>query len=120
MIGLLADFGQKCSRCGFSESIPLFWLILGFAGQMVFAARFLVQWIVSEKVKMSIIPVAFWYLSIVGSLVSLVYAFLRRDPVFILAYLFNSVIYVRNLVLLARRGESLSPFALPRVEKSDG
>jgi lipid-A-disaccharide synthase-like uncharacterized protein len=120
MIAMLADFGKKCSQCGFAESIPLFWLILGFSGQAVFAARFIVQWLVSEKLKMSVIPIGFWYLSISGSLVSLVYALRQRDPVFILAYLFNSVVYVRNLILLARRGESLSPFALPKAASSKG
>lgn len=76
------------------------WLGIGFVGQMFFTMRFLVQWVYSEMRKKSIIPTAFWYLSIVGSSLLLAYAFYRKDPVFILGYLFNSVVYIRNLVLI--------------------
>ncbi|HON00628.1 MAG TPA: lipid-A-disaccharide synthase N-terminal domain-containing protein [Acidobacteriota bacterium] len=76
------------------------WEFIGFLGLGVFSARFIVQWIVSERKKESVIPVSFWYLSIVGSLLLLAYAFRQRDPVFILSYLFNGFIYVRNLVLI--------------------
>ena len=76
-----------------------FWLLVGFVGQAVFSARFIVQWIASERAKRSVVPKAFWYLSIVGSVVTLAYAVHKDDPVFCLAYLFNSLIYVRNLML---------------------
>lgn len=76
------------------------WLIIGFVGQAIFSLRFIVQWIVSEKEKKSIIPVFFWHLSIAGSLVLLIYSIHRKDPVFILGQLTGSVIYVRNLVLI--------------------
>ena len=79
------------------------WLLLGFAAQAVFASRFVIQWIVSEKRRESVIPVSFWYLSLVGSLGLLIYALQRADPVFILAYLFNGFIYVRNLMLIRRK-----------------
>jgi lipid-A-disaccharide synthase-like uncharacterized protein len=81
---------------------PWLWFALGFAGQAVFSARFVVQWIASERKKRSVVPVAFWYLSIVGSILVLAYALVRVDPVFILAYGFNSFIYVRNLILIYR------------------
>jgi lipid-A-disaccharide synthase-like uncharacterized protein len=76
------------------------WMIFGFVGQAVFSLRFIVQWIVSEKEKKSIIPVFFWYLSIAGSLILLIYSIHQKDPVFILGQLTGSVIYVRNLVLI--------------------
>ncbi len=80
------------------------WLAIGLSGQLVFTARFVVQWIVSERKKRSVIPVAFWYLSLVGSLVLLSYAIYRRDPVFILGFSLNSLVYIRNLWLIYRPG----------------
>lgn len=76
-----------------------FWLLVGFAGQAIFTARFIVQWIASERAKRSVIPKSFWYISIAGSLLTLAYALHKDDPVFCLAYMFNSLIYVRNLML---------------------
>ena len=73
------------------------WEIIGFIGLLIFSSRFIVQWIASEIRKESVIPVAFWYLSIAGSLFLLSYALYRSDPVFILSYLFNGLIYGRNL-----------------------
>ncbi len=84
-------------------SEPWAWLALGFIGQGLFSARFVVQWLASEKKGESVIPVSFWYLSIAGSLTVLAYAIFRMDPVFILAYGFNSFVYVRNLMLISRR-----------------
>ncbi len=80
------------------------WVIVGLIGQGIFGSRFLVQWLASERRKRSIIPVAFWYLSIAGSLVLLSYAIHRRDPVFIMGECGGVMIYVRNLVLLRRAG----------------
>lgn len=73
------------------------WEVIGFVGLFLFSSRFVVQWIASERRKESVIPVSFWYLSIFGSLFLLAYAFYRNDPVFVLSYLFNGVIYLRNL-----------------------
>ena len=84
------------------------WHLLGLAGTLMFSMRFIVQWIVSERRKESVIPIAFWYLSIFGSLGILVYAVHRADPVFILAYAFNCFIYARNLMLIARERKSKS------------
>ena len=80
-----------------------FWIILGFVGQAMFTARFIVQWIASEKKGESIVPVYFWFLSIAGSSIVLVYAIYRRDPVFIAAYGFGNFIYFRNLILIYRK-----------------
>lgn len=79
------------------------WVVIGLAGQALFSARFLYQWIASEKRKESVIPLGFWYLSLGGSLVLLSYAIHRRDPVFILGQAFGSFVYIRNLVLIARK-----------------
>ncbi|MHC4914134.1 MAG: lipid-A-disaccharide synthase N-terminal domain-containing protein [Planctomycetota bacterium] len=78
------------------------WLLLGFAGQICFSLRFLIQWLASEKAGRSTVPRAFWYYSLVGGLMILAYAIYTRDPVFILAFAFNAFIYVRNLVLIRR------------------
>jgi lipid-A-disaccharide synthase-like uncharacterized protein len=79
-----------------------FWLALGFAAQALFASRFLVQWIASERVGRSIIPNAFWFLSLGGGLLLLTYAIYRKDPVFILGQATGAFIYTRNLVLIYR------------------
>ena len=78
------------------------WVVIGLSGQLLFSARWLVQWITSERARRSVIPVAFWYFSVAGSLTLLAYALYRMDPVLILGHVANSVIYVRNLVLLMR------------------
>lgn len=83
----------------------LIWLAVGFGGQAIFASRFLYQWIASERAGRSHIPRAFWYLSLAGGLTLLSYAIHRGDPVFILGQTTGAVIYIRNLVLLHRRGQ---------------
>lgn len=79
------------------------WIILGFLGQSMFTARFIVQWIASEKKGESIIPIQFWFLSVLGSSIVLAYAIYRRDPVFIAAYAFGNFIYFRNLILIYKK-----------------
>ena len=78
---------------------PRFWLALGFVGQAAFFGRFFVQWIASERAKRSVVPLAFWYFSILGGLVLTVYAVHRNDPVFIFGQGIGLVIYFRNLHL---------------------
>jgi lipid-A-disaccharide synthase-like uncharacterized protein len=78
----------------------VWWMVIGFGGQVLFMGRFVIQWFVSERLKRSVIPVSFWYFSILGALVLLVYAVHRRDPVFIAGQLIGVVIYVRNLHLI--------------------
>ncbi|ARG97904.1 lipid-A-disaccharide synthase N-terminal domain-containing protein [Legionella micdadei] len=78
------------------------WLAIGFIGQGIFSARFIVQWLVSEKVKKSVIPVAFWYLSLFGGITLLLYSIYKRDPVFILGQSTGVFIYARNLYLIHR------------------
>ena len=78
------------------------WVLLGFVAQAFFTMRFLVQWLASEKVGKSVIPMAFWWFSIGGGLLLFVYALYRRDPVFILGQGFGVFVYLRNLQFVLR------------------
>jgi lipid-A-disaccharide synthase-like uncharacterized protein len=73
------------------------WIALGFVAQLLFTARFLVQWIESERKNKMVIPIAFWFFSIGGGLLLLIYALHRRDPVFIAGQAFGIFVYARNL-----------------------
>jgi lipid-A-disaccharide synthase-like uncharacterized protein len=79
------------------------WICFGFVGQLLFGSRFLIQWLASERKKESIIPLAFWYLSIGGSAILLSYAIHRKDPVFILGQCTGLLIYFRNLTLIYKK-----------------
>lgn len=79
------------------------WLIIGLLAQGFFASRFLVQWIVSEKKKESVMPIYFWYSSVAGGLLLLVYAIHIKDPVFILGQSMGLLVYSRNLILIFRK-----------------
>lgn len=81
----------------------IFFLIVGFVGQALFASRFIIQWIYSEKKGESSIPLLFWYLSILGGIGLLIYAIFRKDPVIILGQTFGIFIYLRNLFLIYRK-----------------
>lgn len=76
------------------------WLMIGFTGQILFSARFIVQWIASEKKKQSVVPQSFWYFSIFGGLTLFIYALWRQDPVFILGQALGVFIYARNLYFI--------------------
>ena len=78
------------------------WLVVGFAGQALFSARFLVQWLKSERMRKSVVPVAFWYFSLAGGVTLLAYAIHRGDPVFIVGQASGLFIYLRNLWLIRR------------------
>ena len=79
------------------------WVCVGLLGQMAFTMRFLVQWIVSERRGESVIPLAFWFLSMTGSVILLAYALHRRDPVFTLGQSFGFIVYFRNLMLIYQK-----------------
>ena len=96
-----------------SISIPE-WLVLGFGfgGQALFSARFLVQWIASERSGKSVVPELFWYLSVGGGLALFLYALYREDPVFMLGQGLGLIVYMRNLWLIHKEklaGERLLP-----------
>lgn len=99
---------HTCSKCGNvdSDTDSLFWLFVGFIGQLVFTCRFLVQWIKSERRKQSYIPHVFWYLSIVGSVLLLLYAISIKAWPIILGQAFGVIVYGRNLALIAREKNS--------------
>lgn len=80
--------------------IPSAWLALGFFGQGLFASRFVVQWVASERRRASVVPRVFWSLSIAGGLCLLAYALLRRDAVIVAGQLGGLAIYARNVALL--------------------
>ncbi len=84
-----------------------FWLALGFFAQLLFSARFLVQWIASERCKRSVIPVAFWWLSLCGGGLLLTYSIWRKDPVFILGQTTGVFIYARNLYFIYKERTQL-------------
>jgi len=83
-----------------------FWIAFGFLGQALFGARFLIQWICSERKKESHIPVVFWYLSLSGGLILFVYAIHRKDPVFIVGQSMGVFVYIRNLILISRKDKT--------------
>jgi lipid-A-disaccharide synthase-like uncharacterized protein len=97
--------------------VTTFWLVIGFLGQGLFSGRFLVQWLVSERRRTSVVPIAFWYFSIGGGVLLLSYAIWRRDAVFILGQSMGLLVYARNLILIRRAGRSpLGP--TPRPESA--
>jgi len=86
-----------------NEAIPLWLLLLGIVAQIIFTLRFVYQWIYSEKNKESSLPFGFWLLSLIGSLMILVYAILRKDPVLLIGHLMGSFIYTRNIFILKKQ-----------------
>jgi lipid-A-disaccharide synthase-like uncharacterized protein len=84
------------------------WVVLGFVAQAFFTMRFVVQWIASERARRSVVPVAFWFFSIGGGALLLVYALYRRDPVFIAGQGLGLVVYMRNLYFIFISGRQVS------------
>lgn len=84
------------------------WLGVGFLGQGLFSARFLIQWLMSEKQRKSVIPLEFWYFSLAGGVTLLAYALHKRDPVFIMGQSFGLFIYLRNLFFI-RKSQTATP-----------
>jgi lipid-A-disaccharide synthase-like uncharacterized protein len=80
--------------------LDILWLTLGFAGQGLFGMRILIQWICSEKHRKSVVPVVFWWFSLIGGICTLIYSIHLRDPVFISGQIFGTVVYIRNIWLI--------------------
>lgn len=89
-----------------SINIPTVWLAVGFLGQALFSTRFILQWIASERQRKSVVPVAFWWFSLLGGVTLLTYAIHRQDPVFILGQAAGLVVYVRNLYFVRREART--------------
>ena len=95
------------------------WLAFGLLGQLIFGTRFIVQWIASERRRESHIPLVFWYLSIIGGIITTAYAIHKRDAVFIIGQGAGLVVYIRNLMLIyraQRRTTPAAPEARPNVD----
>jgi len=90
------------------NTIETVWLTIGFLGQGLFFTRWVVQWFKSERERESTIPLSFWYLSLIGGLITLAYAIYRRDPVFIAGQGVGALVYVRNLMLIHRQKAHLN------------
>jgi lipid-A-disaccharide synthase-like uncharacterized protein len=101
---MLIQFGEALSAY-FQEVFVTkfdFWLVFGLAAQLIFAARFLVQWISSERAGKSVIPFSFWLFSVAGGLMTLVYGLVKREPVIIVGQGLATFIYLRNIMLIFR------------------
>jgi len=97
---LVADIGDGLHTI-FIANFDLV-VLVGLIGQLLFTARFLVQWIASERAGRSVIPISFWFFSLGGGMILLGYAIYRQDPVFILGQGLGTFIYLRNLMLISR------------------
>lgn len=82
------------------------WKAIGWCGNVVFFSRFFVQWYATERRRRVVVPLAFWWLSLLGSLLLLIYSLRQRDSVFIFAYAFTWIPYIRNLVIHRRHAEA--------------
>ncbi|PKP41798.1 MAG: lauroyl acyltransferase [Bacteroidetes bacterium HGW-Bacteroidetes-10] len=91
-----------------NENIPLWMLIMGSAGQVIFTLRFVYQLIYSVKKGESVLPLGFWIISLSGSSIIIIYALLRMDPVLILGQSFGFIAYIRNIVLHKKHNEQIS------------
>ena len=101
---MLIQFGQAFGNYLYDIFVAKFdfWLAFGLIAQLAFAARFLVQWIASERAGKSVVPLAFWFFSVGGGLMTLLYGLVKREPIIIFGQLLSNVIYVRNLMLIFR------------------
>jgi lipid-A-disaccharide synthase-like uncharacterized protein len=101
---MLIHWGQQLSDYIYDVFIAKFdfWLAFGLIAQLFFTARFLVQWISSERAGKSVIPMAFWFFSIGGGLMTLVYGIAKREPIIILGQGLATIIYIRNIMLIVK------------------
>ncbi|MBN9586503.1 MAG: hypothetical protein BGN84_05275 [Afipia sp. 62-7] len=101
---MLIQFGQDLSNYLYDVFIAKFdfWLAFGLVAQLLFTARFLVQWISSERAGQSVVPMAFWFFSMGGGFMTLIYGIAKREPVIILGQSLATLIYVRNIMLIVK------------------
>jgi lipid-A-disaccharide synthase-like uncharacterized protein len=101
---MLISIGKEISAVFYDAFVAKFdfWLVFGIVAQLFFAARFIVQWITSERAGKSVIPFAFWFFSMGGGLMTLVYGIVKREPVIILGQGLSTIIYVRNIMLIMK------------------
>jgi lipid-A-disaccharide synthase-like uncharacterized protein len=110
---LLIQYGQALTDYLYEVFVAKFdfWLAFGLVAQLFFTARFLVQWISSERAGKSVVPMAFWFFSMGGGLMTLIYGIVKREPIIILGQALATIIYVRNIMLIIkdRAGGSTTP-----------
>ena len=101
---MLISIGEAISSVFYDAFVAKFdfWLVFGVGAQLLFAARFLVQWISSERAGKSVVPMAFWFFSMGGGLMTLVYGIVKREPVIILGQSLATIIYIRNIMLIIK------------------
>jgi lipid-A-disaccharide synthase-like uncharacterized protein len=99
---MLIQYGQALSNYLYDVFVAKFdfWLAFGLVAQLFFTARFLVQWIASERAGNSVVPMAFWFCSMGGGLMTLVYGIVKREPIIILGQALATIIYIRNIMLI--------------------
>ena len=99
---MLIQYGQAASNYLYDIFVAKFdfWLAFGLVAQLSFAARFIIQWITSERAGKSVVPMAFWLFSIIGGTMTLIYGLVKREPIIIFGQLLSNVIYVRNIMLI--------------------
>lgn len=112
---MLIQFGKDLSDYLYDVFVAKFdfWLAFGLVAQLLFTARFLVQWISSERAGQSVVPMAFWFFSMGGGAMTLIYGIAKREPVIILGQGLATLIYIRNIMLIVKNRGSGS-----KVEKS--
>lgn len=101
---MIISIGQEISSYLYDVFVARFdfWLAFGVVAQLLFTARFIVQWLASEREGKSVMPLAFWFFSMAGGLMTLIYGLVRREPIIIMGQALAIFIYLRNLMLIFR------------------
>jgi lipid-A-disaccharide synthase-like uncharacterized protein len=101
---MIINIGQEISTYFYDVFVAKFdfWLAFGVVAQLLFTARFIVQWLASEREGKSVVPLAFWFFSMAGGLMTLIYGLVRREPIIIMGQALAIFIYMRNLMLIFR------------------
>ena len=105
---MLISYGQALGDYVYDVFVAKFdfWLAFGLIAQLLFTARVMVQWISSERAGQSVVPMAFWFFSMAGGFMTLIYGIAKREPVIIMGQAFATVIYVRNIMLILKNRAS--------------
>ena len=106
VVGMLSDIPSFTQNFFHNTQVPLYLLVIGSLGQLIFTLRFVYQWYYSYQRHASLLPLGFWIISLIGSGTIVIYGIIRRDPVLILGQSFGFVAYARNIVLLSRQHKS--------------
>ena len=99
---MMIQYGQALGNYLYDVFVAKFdfWLAFGLIAQLFFTARFLVQWIARERAGNSVVPIAFWFCSMGGGLMTLIYGIVKREPIIIIGQLLANIIYIRNIMLI--------------------